>query len=332
MRFRKNRRAFTIVELVIVIAVIAILAAVLIPTFASVIENAENSNAKQEAANAYKEYMAENIQYEDIPSEFIYEAESGKVVALKDGTAVGVYANETEALTAMGIVSPNTNNLYDCGDGKLAVYDAVALAKPTTSGVTFTSSNPYTISKTIDCEVPTCEAWIKLDSDKYGVILGSNYSSTDTTLSTWDFLVNYEGKPMMNYHNISYDPINYTINHTTDVRTGDWIHVAIVNDNPNGKHSFYVNGKLVSTLDRNNKPLPISQRISKIGGSNIENNTQYFKGEIYSIALYNDVRSEREIKRDATSPSPNGLVAAWNFADAGSTVRDISGNGYDATR
>lgn len=83
MRFRKDRRAFTIVELVIVIAVIAILAAVLIPTFASVIENAENSNAKQEAANAYKEYMAENIQYEDIPSEFIYEAESGKVVALK---------------------------------------------------------------------------------------------------------------------------------------------------------------------------------------------------------------------------------------------------------
>ena len=127
MRFRKDRRAFTIVELVIVIAVIAILAAVLIPTFASVIENAENSNAKQEAANAYKEYMAENIQYEDIPSEFIYEAESGKVVALKDGTAVGVYANETDALTAMEIVSPNTNNLYDCGDGKLAVYDAVAL-------------------------------------------------------------------------------------------------------------------------------------------------------------------------------------------------------------
>ena len=41
MRFRKDRRAFTIVELVIVIAVIAILAAVLIPTFASVIENAE---------------------------------------------------------------------------------------------------------------------------------------------------------------------------------------------------------------------------------------------------------------------------------------------------
>ena len=114
------------------------------------------------------EYDAQyaNIQYEDIPSEFIYEVESGKVVALKDGTAVGVYANETDALTAMEIVSPNTNNLYDCGDGKLAVYDAVALAKPTTSGVTFTSSNPYTISKTIDCEVATCEAWIKLDSDK----------------------------------------------------------------------------------------------------------------------------------------------------------------------
>lgn len=40
----KLRRAFTITELVIVIAVIAILAAVLIPTFASVIDNAKKSH------------------------------------------------------------------------------------------------------------------------------------------------------------------------------------------------------------------------------------------------------------------------------------------------
>ena len=39
----KKRKGFTIVELVIVIAVIAILAAVLIPTFASLIEQARVS-------------------------------------------------------------------------------------------------------------------------------------------------------------------------------------------------------------------------------------------------------------------------------------------------
>ena len=43
----KLRRAFTITELVIVIAVIAILAAVLIPTFANVIDNAKKSHDEQ---------------------------------------------------------------------------------------------------------------------------------------------------------------------------------------------------------------------------------------------------------------------------------------------
>ena len=45
----KNRKGFTIVELVIVIAVIAILAAVLIPTFSSVTASARASAAQQQA-------------------------------------------------------------------------------------------------------------------------------------------------------------------------------------------------------------------------------------------------------------------------------------------
>ncbi len=47
-----NKKGFTIVELVIVIAVIAILAAVLIPTFNSVITKANESAALQEAKAA----------------------------------------------------------------------------------------------------------------------------------------------------------------------------------------------------------------------------------------------------------------------------------------
>lgn len=102
--------------------------------------------------------------------------------------------------------------------------------------------------------------------------------------------------------------------------TEEWVHVAITTDNLKGVHLCYINGKLEQSI--------IGRNV--IGGNNVSNN--YFPGEIYSIALYNDVRSEREIKRDATSPSPNGLVAAWNLSGAGSTVKDISGNGYDATR
>ena len=58
---RNNKKGFTIVELVIVIAVIAILAAVLIPTFSNVIEKANTSAALQESKNCYTEWMADAL-------------------------------------------------------------------------------------------------------------------------------------------------------------------------------------------------------------------------------------------------------------------------------
>lgn len=50
---KRNKKGFTIVELVIVIAVIAILAAVLIPTFSGIVEKANKSSALSTARNAY---------------------------------------------------------------------------------------------------------------------------------------------------------------------------------------------------------------------------------------------------------------------------------------
>ena len=58
---KKMKKGFTIVEIVIVIAVIAILAAVLIPTFASIVDKANASNALQEAKNAYTVAYADAI-------------------------------------------------------------------------------------------------------------------------------------------------------------------------------------------------------------------------------------------------------------------------------
>lgn len=57
-----NKKGFTIVELVIVIAVIAILAGVLIPTFATVVDKANKSKAMQEAKNAYELYLADHAE------------------------------------------------------------------------------------------------------------------------------------------------------------------------------------------------------------------------------------------------------------------------------
>lgn len=53
-----NKKGFTLIELVIVIAVIAILAAVLIPTFTNIIEKANESNAVTTASSLYQECLA----------------------------------------------------------------------------------------------------------------------------------------------------------------------------------------------------------------------------------------------------------------------------------
>ena len=55
---KSNKKGFTIVELVIVIAVIAILAAVMIPTFSGVIDKANQSAVLQVATSLYKEAYA----------------------------------------------------------------------------------------------------------------------------------------------------------------------------------------------------------------------------------------------------------------------------------
>ena len=56
---KNNRKGFTIVELVIVIAVIAILAGVLIPTFSGVVKKAQESAELQEVKNAYTNALVE---------------------------------------------------------------------------------------------------------------------------------------------------------------------------------------------------------------------------------------------------------------------------------
>lgn len=61
MNVNQKKKGFTIVELVIVIAVVAVLAAVMIPTFASIIESANLSNDTSLVANINKVLKVEDI-------------------------------------------------------------------------------------------------------------------------------------------------------------------------------------------------------------------------------------------------------------------------------
>lgn len=56
---KRNKKGFTIVELVIVIAVIAILSAILIPTFVNLTDKAQKSALQSDLASAYSMYASE---------------------------------------------------------------------------------------------------------------------------------------------------------------------------------------------------------------------------------------------------------------------------------
>ena len=57
MNNKKNRKGFTIVELAIVIAIIAILTVALIPTFGGIIEKAKKTKLERALYNEYTEYV-----------------------------------------------------------------------------------------------------------------------------------------------------------------------------------------------------------------------------------------------------------------------------------
>ena len=88
---KKNRKGFTIVELVIVIAVIGILATVLVPTFGNVISDAKNAGDLQKAKNIYTNYVSKHVDetkadgtaYET--QDVSVQVEAGKFFIVTDG-------------------------------------------------------------------------------------------------------------------------------------------------------------------------------------------------------------------------------------------------------
>ena len=65
---KKLKKGFTIVELVIVIAVIGILSAVLIPTFSGLIRKANDTALQENLRNAYTSYVSSYEYSSDFPT------------------------------------------------------------------------------------------------------------------------------------------------------------------------------------------------------------------------------------------------------------------------
>lgn len=140
---KSNKKGFTIVELVIVIAVIAILAGVMIPTFGGVIEKANQSAVQQVATSLYKEayaldladgtidgkdeatdimtvddkavlYDGESFMYVDADKNYTAKYEDNKWTVAEAEEADAMYVKVNNAYKAILATGENTdNNLED---------------------------------------------------------------------------------------------------------------------------------------------------------------------------------------------------------------------------
>lgn len=129
---KNRRRGFTIVELVIVIAVIAILAAVLIPTFSNISEKAKKSAAQQTAINAVKAYIAGSSKGELEPAyikvtsngnEYWFEYDKNELKFL--GIEGDGYSEPEEVSDVSGIkndTSETSENIYKDIPNEVTIY------------------------------------------------------------------------------------------------------------------------------------------------------------------------------------------------------------------
>ena len=142
-----NKKGFTIVELVIVIAVIAILATILIPTFSNVIAKANKAKLDETLANAYTAYtvdVADNGNYAAKEAViFVYDGAQYKFVDgafVEDSTALTAYTN-TKSIAANKWFTKGTDiTAYQDHDDDTAYYTPAVYFDATATYYTLTAN------------------------------------------------------------------------------------------------------------------------------------------------------------------------------------------------
>ena len=124
-----NKKGFTIVELVIVIAVIAILAGVLIPTFAGIVSKANKSAREQEAAAGLKAMLVQENGEFDTNYTYTFVIVDGNDVYAYT-YASGKLGDETKVTTAKTLVQTEEDYMYTAS-GEFSDTDKIVYTEDT---------------------------------------------------------------------------------------------------------------------------------------------------------------------------------------------------------
>lgn len=167
------------------------------------------------------------------------------------------------------------------------------------SGISFSGGDAISTGS-IDGTPKTIEAIVSLPkdfTDRAGVVIG-NYDGSDS--SGLNLEIYTDGNPRLYYKSAG---VGYSIMFPVNIRSDAPVHIAITVDGLIA--TLYVDGTIAAVAELEREiPETVAESFN-IGDDMRAGSVQYFKGKIYAIGLYSDVRTEAEIARDAIVMADN---------------------------
>ena len=200
-----------------------------------------------------------------------------------------------------------------------------------TAGMTFDNSNGLYNVGTLAAVPHTFEAEVyfpsAFDSAARGGVIVGNYGGGDSCINLEIYT---SGR--LRYYWIDANGDDYAAYFDIGAYCGEWVKLAVTHDFATGTVKGYLNGELVDTVtDKNVGGGPAIFDGFVLGGDLRSGNAQYFKGNLKSLAIYSDIRTDDEIAADAISYGTDDLIlhydlSEYSYTDRPDVVTDLAGN------
>lgn len=214
----------------------------------------------------------------------------------KDTTLTAVYG---ECLNGVhqyeeSIVEPNgerrgytVHTCRICGDYYYSDYDFSLY-----SGIQFNAANKRLIPYSFNAKNYTIELSFNLPknySSRGGVLVG-NYGSGDG----FNLEIYNNGKPRLYFLS---DSTAYDYVFSTDIRSDGIVNLAITFSEKDSA-KLYIDGVFKEEKQLDDFSIKTIGRKLCVGGDYRSSNSQFFKGTLYSVSVFNDIRTESELMED----------------------------------
>ena len=277
------------------------------------------------AAQARFNYHTERLASEDFCAVTLNGAQ------FDDGFSQGLYPAGTELTVTADVPAGQTFEAWKNGAGDvlgtqttltLTVDQDVALTAvcgtlvdySAYAGKTFTAQTTELLPYFFTGGPLTSEAAVRVPTSltgRGGVIVGSYESGTESL----NFEIHNDGRPRVY---LTSGKSHWDLLFDTDVRSDAVRHIAVTLGAKNGDCTLYLDGQAVETKTMPCS-VPVLRDYLRLGGDDRSGNSQYFKGTVYALAIYEGVRSGAGIARDAVFGAERGseaLAASYRFVTA----------------